>query len=289
VLDEFGQTCAIGTPGELHIGGEVLARGYLGRAPLTAECFISGSQPAGGRIYRTGDRARYLADGNIQFLGRMDDQVKIRGFRVEPGEIEEALRKHPLVTEAVVVAHAHAAEEFRLAAYVQADPRHRPSVQDLRRHLASLLPEYMVPSSFAVMGALPLTPSGKLNRRALPAPDTPATTELATAIAARTPVEEALTRIWREILEQPRVGVQDNFFELGGHSLLATRVISRIRDEFNVDLPVRRMFETPTIEALALSVVEATLEAQSMDETAQLLAEIEQMSDEEARLSSAGD
>lgn len=289
VLDEFGQTCAIGTPGELHIGGETLARGYLGRASLTAESFIAGSQPAGGRIYRTGDRARYLADGNIQFLGRMDDQVKIRGFRVEPGEVEAALRKHPLVSEAVVVARAHAAEEFRLAAYVQADPRHRPTVQDLRRHLASLLPEYMVPSSFAVMASLPLTPSGKLNRRALPAPDLPATAELASAIAARTPVEEALTRIWREILELPRVGVQDNFFELGGHSLLATRVISRIRDEFNVDLPVRRMFETPTIEALALSVVEATLAAQSLDETAQLLAEIEQMSEEEARLSAAGD
>jgi amino acid adenylation domain-containing protein len=289
VLDEFGQTCAIGTPGELHIGGEVLARGYLGRETLTAESFIAGSEPAGSRIYRTGDRARYLADGNIQFLGRMDDQVKIRGFRVEPGEIEAALRKHPLVSEAVVVARAHAAEEFRLAAYVQADPRHRPTVQDLRRHLASLLPEYMMPSSFAVMSSLPLTPSGKLNRRALPAPDAPATAELAPAIAARTPVEESLARIWREILELPRIGVQDNFFELGGHSLLATRVISRIRDEFNVDLPVRRMFETPTIEALALSVVEATLEAQSFDETAQLLAEIEQMSDEEARLSSAGD
>jgi amino acid adenylation domain-containing protein len=289
VLDEFGQTCAIGTPGELHIGGEMLARGYLGRQALTAESFIAGSQPAGSRIYRTGDRARYLADGNIQFLGRMDDQVKIRGFRVEPGEIEAALRKHPLVSEAVVVARAHAAEQFRLAAYVGADPRHPPTVQELRRHLASLLPEYMMPSSFAVIGSLPLTPSGKLNRRALPAPDLPAAAELASAIAARTPVEEALTQIWREILELPRVGVQDNFFELGGHSLLATRVISRIRDEFNVDLPVRRMFETPTIEALALSVVEATLAAQSLDETAQLLAEIEQMSEEEARLSSAGD
>jgi amino acid adenylation domain-containing protein len=290
ILDEFGQPCAIGTPGELHIGGEVLARGYLGREDLTAESFIAASQPAGGRLYRTGDRARYLADGNIQFLGRMDDQVKIRGFRVEPGEIEVALRKHPLVGEAVVIAHAHAAEEFRLAAYVQADPQHRPSVQELRRHLASLLPEYMIPSSFAVLSSLPLTPSGKLNRRALPGPDSPAAaTELPPAIAARTPVEEAFTRIWREILELPRVGVQDNFFELGGHSLLATRVISRIRDEFNVDLPVRRMFETPTIEALALSVVEATLEAQNLDETAQLLAEIEQMSDEEARLSSAGD
>jgi amino acid adenylation domain-containing protein len=289
VLDEFGQPCALGTPGELHIGGQVLARGYLGREALTAESFIGGSQPAGSRLYRTGDRARYLADSNIQFLGRMDDQVKIRGFRVEPGEIEAALRKHPLVSEAVVVARAHAAEEFRLAAYVQADPRHRPTVQDLRRHLGALLPEYMMPSSFALMGSLPLTPSGKLNRRALPAPDLPAAVELASAIAARTPVEEALTRIWREILELPRVGVQDNFFELGGHSLLATRVISRIRDEFNVDLPVRRMFETPTIEALALSVVEATLSAQSLDETAQLLAEIEQMSDEEARRSSADD
>lgn len=289
VLDEFGQVCAIGTPGELHIGGEALARGYLGRETLTAESFIAGSQPAGSRIYRTGDRARYLADGNIQFLGRMDDQVKIRGFRVEPGEIEAALRKHPLVSEAVVVAHAHADEEFRLAAYVQADPRHRPATQDLRRHLASLLPEYMIPSSFAVMASLPLTPSGKLNRRALPAPDAPAAPELASAIAARTPIEESLTRIWREILELPRVGIKDNFFELGGHSLLATRVISRIRDEFNVDLPVRRMFETPTIEALALSVVESTLEAQSFDETAQLLAEIEQMSEEEARLSSTGD
>ncbi len=282
ILDPFGQPCPIGIPGELHLGGEAPARCYLHREELTAERFISDSHRDGGRLYRTGDRARYLANGNIEFLGRMDDQVKIRGFRVEPGEIEASLRKHHLVQEAVVVARQQGAGDLRLVAYVQADPKETPSADQLRSLLSPILPEYMIPSAFVVMGTLPLTPSGKIDRRALPRPEPPRA-ERAAAVTPRTPIEEALASIWREVLQVPHVGVHNNFFELGGHSLLATRVISRIRDEFLVELPVRRMFEAATIEMLALSVIEATLQAQSDDETALLLAEIEQMPDDEAQ------
>jgi amino acid adenylation domain-containing protein len=282
ILDAHGQPCPIGIAGELYIGGSALARGYLERSDLTAERFLPDPQSTkGGRLYRTGDRGHYLLNGNIQFLGRIDDQVKIRGYRIEPAEIEAVLRTHPSVHEAVVVAREDKGE-LRLAAYVQTDPKSSPSPEQLRTHLCARLPDYMIPAAYVVMGTLPLTPSGKLNRRGLPDPRL-SPNEATAAADPRTPVELALVSIWRDVLQRPNVGVHDNFFELGGHSLLATRVISRIRDEFGAELPVRRMFESPTIEELALLVVEAALEARGDDQIASLLAELEQMPDDTAR------
>ncbi|MCK1502142.1 non-ribosomal peptide synthetase [Bradyrhizobium sp. 188] len=284
VLDGFAQSCPIGIPGELHIGGTALARGYLNQPELTAERFVPDTQGIpGSRLYRTGDRARYLANGDIQFIGRVDDQVKIRGFRVEPGEVEAALRTHPSILEAVVVAREEHGET-RLAAYVQADPRNTPTPEQLRQHLAATLPDYMLPVRYVTVPALPLTPSGKLNRGDLPDPQD-ASSARRDMVGPRTPVEEALVRIWCDVLQVERVGIHDNFFELGGHSLLATRVISRIRDEFHGDFPVRRIFEAPTIEALALSIVETVFEqSDDDDEIARLLTEIEEMPEDKARM-----
>ncbi|WP_338426260.1 amino acid adenylation domain-containing protein [Sphingopyxis kveilinensis] len=281
ILDPHGQLCPIGIPGELCIGGSALANGYLERPALTAERFIPDAQSVKGeRLYRTGDRARFMANGEIEFLGRTDQQVKIRGFRVELGEIEVALRTHPSVQETVVVAR-ESRGELRLVGYIQADPESPVSPDDLRAHLRAILPEHMIPATYVVMESLPLTPSGKLSRSNLPDPNE-ATSRSITGAVPRTPVEIALARLWSEILEVESVGVQDNFFELGGHSLLATRVVSRIRDDFGVDLPVRLMFDNPTVEALALAIVESMLEKRGDDQIARLLADIEQMPDEAA-------
>jgi len=284
VLDERGQTCAIGIPGELHIGGLSVARGYARRPALTAERFVADPEGgAGGRLYATGDRARYLEDGSIQFLGRLDDQVKVRGFRVEPGEVEAVLRGHPRVQEAVVVPRLRDDGQYQLEAYVKPDPESSPTTRELREMLASRLPDYMVPTAFALVTQLPLTPSGKLDRRALPAATPPMARRDAPAALPQTPVQETLAAIWRDVLQLPQVGLHDDFFDLGGHSLLATRVISRIRDELGVELPVREMFERTTLEGLALTVVEAALELQTDDEVMQLLAELEAMPDDEVR------
>jgi amino acid adenylation domain-containing protein len=286
LADDYGELVPVGVPGELFIGGVGLARGYINRPELTAERFVAdpeGDQRAGRRLYRTGDRARYLPDGNIEFLGRLDDQLKIHGFRIEPGEIELTLSRHASVREAAVVARAGGAGEQRLIAYVQLNPAASATAHELRAHLAVALPEHMLPSAFAFLDAMPLTPSGKLDRRALPEPKDLVTAGGAEFVAPRTPVEESLAQIWGELLGLEQVGVHDNFFELGGHSLLATRVVSWIRDGLCVDLPVRRLFETPTIEGLALSVVQASVGREDEDEAARLLAELEQLSDEEAQ------
>jgi acyl carrier protein len=247
----------------LHIGGRCLARGYLGRPETTAEKFVPnpfGNEP-GARLYKTGDLGRYLSDGNIEFLGRTDHQVKIRGFRIEPGEIESALAQHPAVREAVVVAREDARAEpdvpenpksdKRLVAYVVPHRDLSPSAGELRRYLKEKLPDPMVPSAFVLMDTLPRTPHGKLDRRALPAPDQSRPEVEENFAAPRTPVEEAIVEIWREVLSLDRVGIHDNFFELGGHSLLATQVISRLREAFRVELPLRSLFERPTIAGLA--------------------------------------
>ncbi|UUL82304.1 non-ribosomal peptide synthetase [Sphingomonas qomolangmaensis] len=276
ILDDRGQPCPIGVPGELYIGGGVLATGYLARPVLTAQRFLPDPQGAGaGRFYRTGDRARYRPGGEIEFLGRADDQVKIRGFRVELAEVEAGLRTYPAVQEAVVVARAEGGE-LRLVAHVQADASAAPSPQQLRAHLATTLPDYMIPAAYVISRKLPRTPTGKLSRRDLPDVEPSAT---AGSLDPRTPVETLLAQIWQEVLQLPRVGIRDSFFDLGGHSLLATRVISRVRDEFGVELPVRQMFETPTIEALWLSLVELAFEGQEDQALADLLAEIEEMPD----------
>ncbi|HEX8318270.1 amino acid adenylation domain-containing protein, partial [Longimicrobium sp.] len=251
VLDAALEPVPVGVPGELYIGGVQVARGYQGRAAMTAERFVPDpfSTEGGARLYRTGDRARWRADGAIEYLGRLDFQVKVRGFRIELGEIESVLRGHEGVTDCVVVARADAGET-RLVAYIVGDAE----AEALRTHVRRSLPEYMVPSAFAFLDALPLTPNGKLDRKALPAP------ELASAedryVAPRTPAEEVLAGIWAEVLRLERVGVQENFFELGGHSLLGTRVVSRIREVFAVELPLRALFEGPTVAELAVRVEE---------------------------------
>ncbi len=254
LLDHRLQPVPVGVPGELFIGGVGLARSYLNRPELTAEKFIPHpfSAEPGARLYRTGDLARYRPDGNLEFLGRIDDQAKIRGFRVEPGEVEAVLREHPTVREGAVVVREIVPGEKRLVAYVVPARELAPPVGELRGFLKEKLPEYMVPSAFVVLDALPLTPNGKVDRRALPAPDYQSRPELGgTFVAPGTPVEETLAGIWAEVLGLERVGVHDDFFELGGHSLLATRVVSRLRDALRVELPLRCLFETPTVAELA--------------------------------------
>ncbi|HEU4559963.1 MAG TPA: amino acid adenylation domain-containing protein [Longimicrobium sp.] len=251
VLDSALNPVPVGVSGELYIGGVQVARGYLDRAAMSAERFVPDpfSADGGARLYRTGDRARWRADGAIEYLGRLDFQVKVRGFRIELGEIEAALRGHESVTDCVVVARGDAGEQ-RLVAYVVG----QAPAEALRAHVRRSLPEYMVPSAFVFLDALPLTPNGKLDRKALPAP------ELASAeeryVAPRTPVEEVLAGIWAEVLRLERVGVEESFFELGGHSLLATRVVSAVRELFGVELPLRTLFERPTVAELAGRVEE---------------------------------
>ncbi|HVT17886.1 MAG TPA: non-ribosomal peptide synthase/polyketide synthase [Thermoanaerobaculia bacterium] len=259
VLDRSFQAVPLGAPGELCLGGLGLARGYLGRPELTAEKFIPHPWPGGGagpgsRLYRSGDLVRRLSDGRLDFLGRIDRQVKVRGFRVELGEVEAALGRLPEVAAAAVEARENAAGDRRLVGYVVARREGDVTAGELGRQLRGVLPEFMVPSAFVLLPSLPLTASGKVDRRALPAPgvDRP---ELGKGpVAARTPAEEILAALVGEVLGLERVGVEDDFFELGGHSLLATRLVSRVRQSFAVELPVRAVFAEPTVAAMARRV-----------------------------------
>lgn len=255
ILDERLQPVPVGMVGELYIGGVGLARGYLQRPDLTAEQFVPDpfSEQPGSRLYRTGDLARYQPDGAIAFVGRHDQQVKIRGFRVELGEVETVLRRHPAVREAVVI-HDEGNGGGRLVGYVVTEPEQEVSGSELRGFLQQRLPEYMVPTTFVELDVLPHTPTGKVDRQALPLP-APSRPDLAQPfVAPRTPAEETLAGIWTEVLRIERVGIHDNFFELGGHSLLATQVMSRVRSVFAVELPLRRFFESPTVAGLAESL-----------------------------------
>ncbi|HEX9935803.1 MAG TPA: amino acid adenylation domain-containing protein, partial [Longimicrobium sp.] len=258
VLDPAGQPCPLGVPGELYAGGDGVARGYLGQPALTAERFVPDpfSREPGARLYRTGDRVRRREDGTLEFLGRIDQQVKVRGFRVEPGEIEEALKAHPAVGDAVVVARADGGADKRLVAYVVARNGVAPEPAALRGALQARLPDHMVPSAFVVLPAIPLTPNGKVDRRALPAPQVETTAH----DEPRTPAEEMLAGIFAALLGVERVGAEDDFFRLGGHSLLATQLASRVRRAFGVDLPLPVVFEAPTARRLA-----ARLEAAAPD------------------------
>jgi amino acid adenylation domain-containing protein len=252
VLDGSLGMLPVGVPGELCLGGEALARGYLNRPELTAERFVP--DPFGGlggsRLYRTGDRARWRSDGALELLGRMDRQVKVRGFRIELGEIEAVLSGHPAVREAAVTAPADASGDRRLVAYVSATEGGGPlDVAALGVYLGSRLPSFMVPSTWVELAALPLTRTGKVDHKALPAPGAAAAG--AAYEAPRTAAEEMLAGIWGDLLRRERVGVHDNFFALGGHSLLATQVVSRLRDRLGVELPVRALFEQPTVAGLA--------------------------------------
>ncbi|HEX2195452.1 MAG TPA: amino acid adenylation domain-containing protein, partial [Actinomycetota bacterium] len=259
VLDPAMNPVPVGVPGEIHIGGPGLAVGYLARPQLTKERFVPDpfSSDAGARLYKTGDLGRYLPSGDVEFLARLDSQVKIRGFRVELGEIEAALAEHPAVSEAVVTAFEAGPNDKRLVAYVAGagDPA------ELRRFVSERVPYYMVPSDFVTLEALPLNANGKVDRRALPAPDPSRRSGREESVAPRSETEEKLAAIWADLLGRTPIGVHDGFFELGGHSLLATQMVSRIRDSFGVEVELRAVFEAPTIARLA-PLVEAAAPVQ---------------------------
>jgi amino acid adenylation domain-containing protein len=252
LLDRHAQLVPIGVTGELHVGGDGVARGYFNRPELTVERFIPHhfSAVPGTRLYKTGDVARYRADGNIALVGRLDYQVKIRGMRVELGEPEAVLAQHHAVHQAVVMARDDALGGERLVAYVVLRPGHATTASDLRDHLKAKLPDYMVPSAFVILDALPVTPNGKVDRRSLPAPEDGGS-EIETFVAPRTPLEELVAGCWSQVLGIQRVGIHDDFFDLGGHSLAAMQVISRLRMMAQVEVPLRSFFEAPTVAQLA--------------------------------------
>jgi amino acid adenylation domain-containing protein len=253
ILDALLQPLPLSVVGELYIAGDGVTAGYLNQPELTAERFVSNPfvENANARMYRTGDLARYLADGNIEFLGRGDDQVKIRGFRIELGEIESVLAKRVGVKQAVVLAKDDERGDKRLLAYVVADRDQNNSPEELRVHLKQQLPEFMVPSAIILLPRIPLNANGKVDRQALPEPEMVETTAY---VAPSTPSEEIVAKIWTEVLRRDRISANDNFFDLGGHSLLATQVISRVREQFRIELPIRAIFESPTISSLAEAI-----------------------------------
>ncbi|MBW4592773.1 MAG: amino acid adenylation domain-containing protein [Brasilonema angustatum HA4187-MV1] len=259
LLDEQLQPVPIGVPGELYIGGACLARGYLNRSELTAQRFIPNpfaqtgliASESGSRLYKTGDQARYLSDGNIEFLGRVDHQVKVRGFRIELGEIESILCQHPQVQQAVITAWEKELSNQYLVGYIVPKHKQTLSVSELHKFLRHKLPEYMVPSTFVMLKALPLTPNGKVNRNALPEPDDHRPELEATYEPPRTEVEQTIANIWQQMLHVEKVGIHDNFFDLGGHSLLLVQIHAKLREVLNTNISIVNLFEYPTINSLA--------------------------------------
>lgn len=283
LLDNYLQPVPIGVPGELYISGTCVVHGYLKRPALTAERFLPNpfSNKPGSRMYKTGDLVRYRPDGNVEFLGRNDFQVKIRGMRVELGEIEVELKRHPGVRDVAVVMHKDA-QESRLIAYVVFHAGQTVSSKELRDFLHERLPDHMVPAVFVSLEAFPLTPSGKIDRRALPEPGRPESTR--GYVAPRTELEEVLAIIFSEVLQVERIGIFDDFFELGGHSLLATQISSRIREALHVELPVRRIFESPAIDGLARAMLESENDPGRLVRNAKLLLELALASDDDDSL-----
>jgi acyl carrier protein len=262
VLDPRLEPAPVGVPGELCLGGAGVTRGYLGRPDLTATLFLPDpfAAEAGARLYRTGDLVRWLPSGQLEFLGRTDRQVKIRGFRIELGEIEAALAKHPTVREVAVLAREDQPGERRLVAYVTPYPEREVAMAELRGFLKERLPEHMVPAAFVALDTLPLNSSGKVDRRALPAPDASRPVLAAEFVAPETPAEEGVAAVWCEVLGIERVGVLDDFNELGGHSLLLPQVMHRLQRDFQIEVPLRVLAEETTVAGLALAVEELLLE-----------------------------
>ncbi|NER29540.1 MAG: amino acid adenylation domain-containing protein, partial [Symploca sp. SIO1C4] len=252
LLDPYLQPVPMGVPGEMYVGGAGVTRGYLHRSELTAERFISNpfvDNPQ-ARLYKTGDLARYLTNGELEYLGRIDNQIKIRGFRIELGEIEALVSQHPEVWESVVMMREDEPGDKRLVAYAVPQSESSPTTAQLRQFLEAKLPAYMVPNAFVILESLPLTANGKINRRALPAPDVNSDRQNQ-YVAPRTPTEKILAQIWGQVLKVEQVSIEDNFFELGGHSLLATQLVSRIRDAFQVELPLQKLFGSAKVAQLA--------------------------------------
>jgi len=258
ILDQNGQAVPIGVPGELHIGGAGLARGYLNRPDLTDERFIRNpfNDSPTERLYKTGDQVRYLPDGNIEYLGRIDDQVKVRGFRIELGEIEATLSQHPNLLSVAVVLREDIPSQKSLVAYAIPLQEPAPTFSELRHFLKEQLPDYMVPSAFVILECLPVTPNGKVDRKSLPAPDLNSLIQKADFVVPRTPTEELLASIWAKVLGVDKVSINDNFFESGGHSLLATQLLSKVSHTFGLNLPLSKLFESPTVAGCS-SYIEA--------------------------------
>jgi amino acid adenylation domain-containing protein len=285
-LDAKLQPVPIGVPGELCVGGVGVGRGYIGRPDLTAEQFPRDPfRPEDdARLYRTGDLVRFRADGNLEFLGRRDHQVKLRGFRVEPGEVESTLNQHPGVKESAVVAREDSPGKLRLVAYVVTKAESPVEPDGWQRFLREQLPLYLVPATFVSIDALPLTPSGKVDRRSLPAPNSDRPALENPFVAPRTPVEDLLAGIWAEVLGLDAVGVHDDFFgQLGGHSLLATQVVARASSSLEVDIPVRLFFEAPTVAEFATALLGNPSTKERIEKTAQLLLTLSQLSDDEVQ------
>jgi amino acid adenylation domain-containing protein len=277
ILDARMQPCPVGATGEIYIGGDCLARGYINRPELTAERFIPNPFVPGARLYKTGDLGRYFADGNIEFLGRKDQQVKIRGFRIELGEIEAVLAEHPLVQECVAAVRDDGGEEKQLMAFIVPRANSRITSTEVRRFLRERLPDYMVPSAYVPLTALPLTANGKVDRTSLPAPTAAMLLpEEGQEASQLTPVQAAVSEIWRNVLGVERVGLHDDFFDLGGHSVLVTQITSRVRQVFDVELSMRHLFGAPTVAGLA-EIIEERLNEQ-----------LRQMSQEELEHLAAG-
>jgi amino acid adenylation domain-containing protein len=258
ILDSHLKPVPIGVSGELYIGGVCLARGYLNRPELTEENFIPNpfSEDVQSRLYKTGDLARYLPDGNIEYVGRIDNQVKIRGYRVELGEIQTIMEQYPKIQQVAVTHYKDSQNDNYLAAYVVPNKEHALTINELQQFLKEKLPEYMVPSFFVLLEQIPLTPNGKVDNHALPVPDTARPKLEQPFVAPRTPVEKILVDIWSEVLGIEKIGIHDKFFELGGHSLRATQIISRLQSTFPIKLTVRHFFEFPTVASLAESITE---------------------------------
>ncbi|MEH2195005.1 MAG: amino acid adenylation domain-containing protein [Nostoc sp.] len=282
LLDGDLHRVPIGVPGELYVGGASVARGYLNQPILTSEKFIANPFIEGDTLYKTGDLVRRLPDGNLEFLGRIDTQVKIRGFRIELAEIEAVLNQHSDIKQAVVMMREDEPGKKYLVAYLVTN-HNQLTPSTLRNFLKKKLPDYMIPAAFVFVEALPLTPNAKINRRALPVPDTSQRSVEVDFVAPSTPTEQELATIWAEILRLKQIGIYDNFFELGGHSLLATQVISRLREAFSLDFPLRYLFENPTIAELSQKVIVQQIEQAENDALADILAEVEELSEVEVR------
>lgn len=281
VLDRYLEPVPVGIVGEVYFGGVGVGRGYLDDPWRTAEIFIADpfSDEPGARLYKTGDLARYLPDGNLDFLGRIDHQVKIRGFRIELEEIEAALREHASLRDVLVIAHKGASQDKQLVAYIVARQQPAPTTSELRGFLKTKLPDYMVPTIFMPLDAMPLNANGKVERRALPEPRVALTTPAVTFTEPGTPLEERLAQVWRNTLALEQVGIYDNFFEIGGHSLLATQLVSRLRTIFQVELSLRAIFEAPTISAQAEVIAQRLAEQIDSD----MLAALEELSQDDVQ------
>jgi amino acid adenylation domain-containing protein len=283
VLDESGKEVEIGGTGEIAVKSRYVSPGYWRKPDLTKASFLPGSEGGAERTYRTGDVGRLLPDGCLIHLGRKDFQVKIRGHRIEIAEIEMALLDHPAIKQAIVIPREDYADDQRLAAYLVAATRPAPAVSELRGFLKATLPDYMVPSTWIFLEAFPLAPNGKVDRQGLPPPSSTRPELAAAFVAARTPIEARLAEIWSEVLSIDQVGVTDNFLDLGGHSLAATRVISQVIKHFQVDLPLKSLFELPTVAEMARLITEHQAKKLSEHELQSILKDLESMSDERAQ------